>query len=1425
MASSWQDPFATDYFGTPAAGDLSSDQGFTLEDEDGWVVDTLKAVPRGLAGAAESIGELGNLVGFDYDIPDNFGLGHSTSIIGGLTEGTVQFLSGFLPGSWGVGHLGKLGKAKKIASASSKQLKARAVLERAARMQGKTKGLQRATYGKSIAVGALADFMVFAEDEARLSNMLLEIPGLEENMLLEFLAQDEADSAAESRLKNVLEGGMAGFAIDGVLQVLRGLGRRQKIATDPTTTPAEREAAAIQNEGFIEEGAERALAGDEPPVFPVDREAQEIAAREAEDAVQVKEDTPHTLAEEFPDLAEFSRKQLQAEAKERAIKANQSNTALRDQIAEARRSEAARGPQTTGQRWTSEWKAYEADLIRVYGSVENAPKGKRAALKGKRNKAARRRSAERIVGLGAEAVGDLTPFQVRVGEFAEEAVQTGSVKPEDAAALVERLETAALENKDFLDAIDAAQRPADMPPGTKITGVINLATLSSRANRQLVLLYAQSGKIDNAVDHWGRPLPEEQIGKHPTPDRPRGRGAEVSFREANAAEASTRMWADMWGKKPEEMAAKMRQTAATIGEERLNLLGYLKYVDVHLNHMDELYRAMRDGDPELLKRLDMTQSQATLAYGRAIREAADLGKSFGAGRREVGRALHGLNLQSPRILTPEFLELEIKDMGGRDWLIEYGAKLAAARQGIGGNTAAMKRLARFDRKARATFMLNEHFVNFVLSSIRTLSTNTLGNTATTLYGPIEAMMGARVKQGIATLRGESTDAMAHEVERATLELTQLVDQFTTAARWSRQAWKNGDYILESGRGVHDIPKHMQDAWGAENFGTVIGRELDPEEGVGRAVERWGEFLRLPSRALMASDEFFKQWNYRAVAAADLVLEGRKKLKAGEIRNLDEWVDKELHALTDRGQALTEKNLRAEALRKFKPEDPKYNHALGWDEMQADREKWIKEQWGDPEVLDRGAIAERAVNSARIRTFTNDLDPENGFLSSLGVTMQEFGYKHPMFRLFVPFIRTPMNIFIYSGRRMAIPVVNRDLTGAAEYLWKTQIGNKNIDQLKSKMANELVSENPRVRAEAAGRMTTAIGLSATFYGFAASGLLTGSGPKDRDRRALMSQAGWQPYSLKVGDTYVSYQKADPFATIAGVFADMFDVARYAPEDEQGSMENIVTAMVVSLAHNVQSKSYLQGLVQTTGIISDPERSVPRTGGRLLSAMTVPAIVAAFRDASDPHMLEVRGMIDQVKARVPFLGTALLDPQRTVLGEEVNKKTFDGVWRNTLDLGGAFLPLLVNTATDETISKELAELAYPFSNPPRSKFGTPLTSHVNEKGQTAYDRWMELVGTTTLGWKTKRSLRSSLKRLINSSRYQGLPKDGVSELDTDSPRVREINKLLTRYRAAALRQMLAEFPEVAAMARNQTVANLAARRGVGTDDIRKQLFPLE
>ncbi len=85
---------------------------------------------------------------------------------------------------------------------------------------------------------------------------------------------------------------------------------------------------------------------------------------------------------------------------------------------------------------------------------------------------------------------------------------------------------------------------------------------------------------------------------------------------------------------------------------------------------------------------------------------------------------------------------------------------------------------------------------------------------------------------------------------------------------------------------------------------------------------------------------------------------------------------------------------------------------------------------------------------------------------------------------------------------------------------------------------------------------------------------------------------------------------------------------------------------------------------------------------------------------------------------------------------------------------------------------------------------LREHIDSSGQSAYDRWLELHGSVKINGQ---SMRQSMTRLLKSRRYKQLPYEAIEGLE-NSPRVREINKILSKYRAKAFSQMLREFPDV-------------------------------
>jgi hypothetical protein len=179
------------------------------------------------------------------------------------------------------------------------------------------------------------------------------------------------------------------------------------------------------------------------------------------------------------------------------------------------------------------------------------------------------------------------------------------------------------------------------------------------------------------------------------------------------------------------------------------------------------------------------------------------------------------------------------------------------------------------------------------------------------------------------------------------------------------------------------------------------------------------------------------------------------------------------------------------------------------------------------------------------------------------------------------------------------------------------------------------------------------------------------------------------------------------------------------------------------------------------------------------------------------------MDAVKRKLGMRGS--LDTKRNILGEEYVAEQ----WMGT----GFINPIQLSTKKNDPILTEMASLNHAFRNPPPSLGGQiDLLEYENDKGQSANDRQLELLKTVKLRGL---SLRQTLNKLIKSRNYQRLSPD--SEPGLPSPRIQQLNSVLTKYRKEARRQMLREYPELNAQYSSLTQARAGLRGGMQREDV--------
>ena len=202
----------------------------------------------------EEMNAEGGDVAFGQTGEDDSFAPETETMAGAITEGVSQFMTGFVPG------LSALKGAKVLQGA----------------------GLGAAAMRGAVA-GAASDFTVFDAQEARLSNLVQEYPALQ-NPVTEYLAANEDDGEVEGRVKQVLEGLMAGSVVEGLMYGLRHIRKARKAA----------ETGGKKAANEVIEEASQELAEESPrPVAQVDPQAPKAAP-----APKLKVDTAK-LAESF----------------------------------------------------------------------------------------------------------------------------------------------------------------------------------------------------------------------------------------------------------------------------------------------------------------------------------------------------------------------------------------------------------------------------------------------------------------------------------------------------------------------------------------------------------------------------------------------------------------------------------------------------------------------------------------------------------------------------------------------------------------------------------------------------------------------------------------------------------------------------------------------------------------------------------------------------------------------------------------------------------------------------------------------------------------------------------------------------------------------------------------------------------------------
>ena len=197
------------------------------------------------------------------------------------------------------------------------------------------------------------------------------------------------------------------------------------------------------------------------------------------------------------------------------------------------------------------------------------------------------------------------------------------------------------------------------------------------------------------------------------------------------------------------------------------------------------------------------------------------------------------------------------------------------------------------------------------------------------------------------------------------------------------------------------------------------------------------------------------------------------------------------------------------------------------------------------------------------------------------------------KMFLPFLKTPANILRQGVRKGPLGIVN-----LAWETGKLALGKRDFDgQYVSRVAEQLIALG--VVMALAGlsdddELPVITGTSAP-YGSAEYGFKGNKVP---------------PYSIRIGNTWYSYQKIEPFATGLAAIADGIQAFRDVRNGKDGTA--VMKELIGSGIKTIGEKSYLDSIGEIIKMVQDPERNAMRPVTNLLSS-SVPALWRQTRQA--------------------------------------------------------------------------------------------------------------------------------------------------------------------------------------------------------------------
>jgi hypothetical protein len=658
----------------------------------------------------------------------------------------------------------------------------------------------------------------------------------------------------------------------------------------------------------------------------------------------------------------------------------------------------------------------------------------------------------------------------------------------------------------------------------------------------------------------------------------------------------------------------------------------------------------------------------------------------------------------------------------------------------------------------------ELFVNGLLSSPTSFVANVLG----AMWVPTRAVLqyGAAETWAMSGMAGSSEARIVAAEAAASL-----------STMWSamNEALQIGWHAFKTETSLYQVTHKGITAQAAA---SLIGKDASQlPSGMVDTITRVGDYVRLPSRALLGTDEFAKHLAIRGEVAA-----------RGIRRAAREGVD-----LTDKA-----------ALQKYMENEARQAFLLSGSQLTERSAKEADQFVARLRAYDSLQMAEGAKAVSQIAAEATFQEPNQLASGMNSLLSSPVGSA---FRPFIPFVRTPLNI-IKQGFF--------ESTGIAAISKGVSVAAHNPTKAVWAIQQELLKD-PAETARIAGQIALTTSLGFWMYTQAMSGRVTGGGPGrwTAGRNGKAAQDAWVaagnvPYSIRIGDQAIPFDRfGEPVAIALRMFSDLGMYAAYMDQTEQ---EEVFSGMVSIAASGLYQASFLQG-VETLMKVGqeDSDYALGQAVQNYAATQTPFGGLLAFVDrVADPYkgayqgasfadVMKVHedtfgtGIFGKLANRIPGLGTApqLVDQ---LTGRPV--PVVPGVGPGGLNPLQMAIPIMPRNNSTDAVWKTVWDIkgSYIEKRPP-FKLSAKEQQQLNGLMATAQ------VGGKTLGQRI-------LEYRNRAEVQQYISNRGSSVSGTAFGVERGLDKIITEHYQQALEQLLATDNDVMLRARLHEAKGLAA-----------------